>query len=160
MSLTAKLGFRDFDRQALGVDAFNYVSRVMDGLTHCIIQAIVTLGPQNANPLPEPGQVYIVGSDESDGAWTKHDQDLAIGNELIVQNDINTIIDPNNWVFVTPVEGFVAWKADISRRYTYQNGAWFQGDTIPDLNGESATIVRDRIITLLDDLRGHGVIAT
>lgn len=160
MTVTTKLELPDFDPFGLGEAVFNHLSRVMDALLHLKIRGIVSGGPLNIAPLPSPGEVFIVGSVEADGPWEDQLDNLAIGLEGLDPNDSSTHLVNANWLFVTPVEGFVAWKEDIEQRYTYNDSGWFQGASIADLNGEADTVVRDRIILLLDALRGHGVIAT
>lgn len=160
MSVTTKLDLPDFNKLELGITAFNHASWVLDGMIHFKIRQLLAGGPLNAVPLPSPGEIFIVNSLEVDGPWEDHENDLAIGGPLLNPNDNSTHVVPSNWKFVTPVEGFVAWFENGLRRYTYNGSGWFHSNSIADLNGEASTVVRDRIIALLDVLRGHGVIET
>lgn len=160
MSLTAKLGLPDFDPLLSGVVAFNHASWVLDSLLHCEVRQFLAGGPLSAVPLPGPGEIFLISDNLADGPWENHQFDMAIGGPGLNPADNSTHGVPANWKFVTPVEGFVVWLG-TDLRYTYNDSGWFAGTgTLSTLNGEVDTFVRDRIIAILDLLRGHGVIAT
>lgn len=78
-------------------------------LLDAIVQAGVIDKDLTAPPGGESeGDIYIVGASAT-GAWAGQDDDLAIYQD-------------GAWVFVTPLNGFIAFVADESTLYVYDSG--------------------------------------
>jgi len=78
-------------------------------LLDAIIQAGVIDKDLTAPPGGESeGDIYIVGASAT-GAWAGQDDDLAIYQD-------------GAWVFVTPLDGFIAFVADETTLYVYNSG--------------------------------------
>lgn len=74
-----------------------------------IIQAGVIDKDLTAPPgSPTEGDVYIVGASAT-GDWNTHDADI-------------TVYQDGAWVFITPLNGFIAFVADENTLYVYNSG--------------------------------------
>ena len=80
-------------------------------LLDAIVQAGVIDKDLTSPPgAPSEGDIYIVGGSAT-GDWNGQDDDLAIYQD-------------GAWVFVTPLNGWIAWVNDETTLYVFNSGSW------------------------------------
>lgn len=80
-------------------------------LLDAIVQAGVIDKDLTSPPgAPSEGDIYIVGGSAT-GDWNGQDDDLAIYQD-------------GAWVFVTPLNGWIAWVNDETMLYVFNSGSW------------------------------------
>lgn len=166
MSTTVKLLLNDFDPLDNGQDEFNKISDILDGMLHCVIRDDSESTPIALNPAPEAGEVFIVAGAPVVGPWSGEGGRMAIAKQTVIGSDATTWGIVSGWIFLTPIQGFIAWTLRIAatndHRQTFNSSGWFGGALVADLDvgvdSEATTV--SRFNALLTELRGHGVIAT
>lgn len=80
---------------------------ILDTVVQLRLEAINTNDPASN---PNEGDAWFVGSNPT-GAW--------IGSEDLIATWQN-----NGWLFIAPVDGWMAWNADTQSFVVWQSGAW------------------------------------
>ena len=160
MSVTAKLSLTDFDPLTNGQAVFNIMSQVVDGMLHCKIRDDSVNDPLSLVPGPNAGEAFILSSGGA-GAWLgKSADDIAIARDTVIATDDSTFNSASDWVFVTPIEGFILWMRTLSGHRLTFNTSFNTPVSVADTTGLPIADTLTEFIIFLNALRDHGVIKT